>query len=54
MKQLTLALVAHDAKKDDMAEFVARYENDLRPFTLFATGTTSGMIARDPTVTNPL
>ena len=24
MKQLTLALVAHDAKKADMAEFVAK------------------------------
>jgi methylglyoxal synthase len=44
MKQLTLALVAHDAKKDDMADFVAMYENDIRPFTLFATGTTGARV----------
>ena len=44
MKQMTLALVAHDAKKDDMADFVAKYENDIRPFTLFATGTTGGRV----------
>ncbi|MCG7393314.1 methylglyoxal synthase [Microvirga sp. ACRRW] len=44
MKQLTLALVAHDAKKNDMAEFVAMFENDIRPCTLFATGTTGGRI----------
>ena len=44
MKQMTLALVAHDAKKDDMAEFVAMYESDLRPFSLFATGTTGGRV----------
>ena len=44
MTQLTLALVAHDAKKDDMAAFVATYENDLRPFTLFATGTTGARV----------
>ncbi len=44
MTQLTLALVAHDAKKDDMAAFVALYEEDLRPFTLFATGTTGARV----------
>ena len=44
MKQLTLALVAHDAKKDDMADFVAMYENDIRPFLLFATGTTGARV----------
>ncbi|MBM6578619.1 methylglyoxal synthase [Microvirga sp. BT689] len=41
---MTLALVAHDAKKDDMAAFAALYENDLRPFTLFATGTTGARV----------
>jgi methylglyoxal synthase len=40
MTPLALALVAHDAKKDDMADFVALYEDQIRPFTLFATGTT--------------
>ncbi|WP_230531454.1 methylglyoxal synthase [Microvirga roseola] len=44
MKQMTLALVAHDAKKDDMADFVAMYEEDLRPFALVATGTTGGRV----------
>ena len=44
MTTLTLALVAHDAKKDDMAEFVAMHENEIRPFTLFATGTTGARV----------
>ncbi len=44
MKQLTLALVAHDAKKNDMADFVATYENVLRSCSLYATGTTGGRV----------
>jgi len=44
MKKLTLALVAHDAKKDDMAEFAAMHEDTLRPFAIFATGTTGGRV----------
>jgi len=44
MKKLTLALVAHDAKKNDMADFVAMFENDIRPFDLVATGTTGGRV----------
>ncbi|MGO4706069.1 methylglyoxal synthase [Microvirga sp. 2MCAF38] len=44
MKQRTLALVAHDAKKDDMADFVAMYESAISPFSLYATGTTGGRI----------
>ncbi|WP_112664353.1 methylglyoxal synthase [Microvirga flavescens] len=44
MTQRTLALVAHDAKKADMADFVAMHENEISPFTLFATGTTGGRI----------
>jgi methylglyoxal synthase len=44
MKQLTLALVAHDAKKDDMADFAAMYEDALRPCALYATGTTGGRV----------
>ncbi|MBF9233750.1 methylglyoxal synthase [Microvirga alba] len=51
MEKLTLALVAHDAKKDDMAHFAATHEAILRPFTLFATGTTGGRIMeRCPTL----
>lgn len=44
MPKQTLALVAHDAKKDDMADFVAMHEDAIRSFTLFATGTTGGRI----------
>ena len=44
MTRLALALVAHDAKKDDMADFVAMYEDRIRPFALFATGTTGGRV----------
>jgi methylglyoxal synthase len=40
----TLALVAHDAKKGEMAEFVAANREIIRRFDLFATGTTGGRI----------
>jgi methylglyoxal synthase len=32
--------VAHDAKKADMADFVARHRDAMRRFDLYATGTT--------------
>ena len=35
-----IALVAHDAKKDDLVEWVGRHLSELRRATLFATGTT--------------
>jgi methylglyoxal synthase len=38
--RLRLALVAHDAKKADMADFVARHLDVMRRFDLCATGTT--------------
>jgi methylglyoxal synthase len=44
MEKLTLALIAHDAKKDDMARFVALHEDTLRPFALVATGTTGARV----------
>lgn len=44
MKKLTLALVAHDAKKDDMADFVAMHEAAIGSFELFATGTTGARV----------
>jgi methylglyoxal synthase len=50
----TLALVAHDAKKAEMADFVASRIDAIRPFTLFATGTTGARIVErcpDLTVT---
>ncbi len=39
-----LALVAHDAKKADMAAFVADHRERLTGFDLYATGTTGGRI----------
>ena len=44
MKKLTLAIVAHDAKKDDMADFIALHEAVIGQFTLFATGTTGARV----------
>lgn len=41
----TLALIAHDARKDDLVAFVARRRHDLERFALLATGTTGGRIA---------
>ncbi len=40
----TLALVAHDAKKDAMVEFAKQHEEKLTTFDLIATGTTGGRI----------
>ena len=42
--RLALGLVAHDAKKDDMAEFVGRHRALLKGFDLFATGTTGARV----------
>ncbi len=39
-----IALIAHDMKKDDMAEFVANHQERLSKFRLVATGTTGGRI----------
>lgn len=39
-----LALVAHDAKKDDMVAFALEHRDRLADFALFATGTTGGRI----------
>lgn len=44
MAALTLALIAHDARKDDLVAFVERRRDDLARFTLIATGTTGGRI----------
>jgi methylglyoxal synthase len=41
---LRLALVAHDAKKGDMADFVARHCALMRGFELYATGTTGARV----------
>jgi methylglyoxal synthase len=36
----SIALVAHDAKKSEMADFVAAHRETIGRFSLFATGTT--------------
>ncbi|KZL28167.1 methylglyoxal synthase [Pseudovibrio sp. Ad37] len=40
----TLALIAHDAKKDEMVAFAKLHESKLVNYKLFATGTTGGRI----------
>ena len=40
----TLALVAHDAKKDAMVQFVTRHREKLASFDLVGTGTTGGRV----------
>lgn len=40
----TIALIAHDQKKDDMAEFARRHQQALSAYDLVATGTTGGRI----------
>jgi methylglyoxal synthase len=40
-----LALIAHDARKDDLVAFVVRRQDDLARFELIATGTTGGRVA---------
>ena len=44
MTHPTLALVAHDAKKAEMADFVASRVDLIRPFKLVATGTTGARV----------
>ncbi|MCM2397108.1 methylglyoxal synthase [Rhizobium daejeonense] len=39
-----IALIAHDQKKDDMAEFARRHEAELSRRRIVATGTTGGRI----------
>ena len=40
----TIALIAHDQKKDDMAEFARLHQKALSNYDLVATGTTGGRI----------
>jgi methylglyoxal synthase len=39
-----IALIAHDQKKDDMADFAARHQSTLANWRIVATGTTGGRI----------
>lgn len=43
-KERAIALIAHDQKKSEMAEFAARYADALSRHRLVATGTTGGRI----------
>ena len=40
----TVALIAHDQKKDDLAEFARSHQKALSRFPIVATGTTGGRI----------
>ena len=42
--QPCIALIAHDEKKDDMAEFARRHQAALSRFRIVATGTTGGQV----------
>ncbi len=46
MTQPTIALIAHDGKKDDMIRFVRRHQDLLGRFHLIATGTTGERITQ--------
>ena len=40
----TLALIAHDGKKDDMLRFASEHLDELRPLDLIATATTGSLL----------
>jgi methylglyoxal synthase len=42
--QPCIALIAHDQKKDDMADFARRHQAALSKFRIVATGTTGGRV----------
>ncbi len=42
--QRCIALIAHDEKKDDMADFARRHQKELSSFRIVATGTTGGRV----------
>lgn len=44
MSRIKLALVAHDAKKDELAAFAEKHRDILGRCELFATGTTGGRV----------
>jgi len=43
-ERLTIALIAHDQKKDEMADFALKHQNVLARYDIVATGTTGGRI----------
>ena len=46
MKDATIALIAHDGKKDDLVSFVEQHSEWFGNFKLVGTGTTGGRIAK--------
>jgi len=48
---LSIALIAHDRKKDEMVNFVIAYEHVFRPHRLYATGTTGARIMEATSLT---
>jgi methylglyoxal synthase len=45
MKNTTIALIAHDGKKEELVDFVLRHQEWFSGFDLVGTGTTGGRIA---------
>jgi methylglyoxal synthase len=45
MKNGTIALIAHDGKKEELVDFVLRHQEWFSGFNLVGTGTTGGRIA---------
>lgn len=45
MTSRTIALVAHDHKKDELLKWVKQYQSILTPFHIVATGTTGKLIS---------
>ncbi len=46
MKKITIALVAHDSKKDSIVEFASQYRESLNKFDLIATRSTGELIMK--------
>ncbi len=44
VKKMNIALVAHDARKKDMVDWVSRHEDRLKRHTLYCTGTTGRIL----------
>ncbi len=44
MKDVKIALIAHDKKKDDIIKLAIKYKDVLKEHRLFATGTTGSLI----------
>jgi methylglyoxal synthase len=49
-RRLTLALIAHDRKKDDLVAFVLRHREGLAKLALIGTGTTGGRVSSATTL----